>query len=366
MGRASSRSAPGRGLGGRRSPELDRARRSAPDGGARGVAGGAERARVERAFDVPEALGGRPLDGILRAVLEAPWSRCRSLIESGKVRVSGVVITRPDAPAAAGAAIEIVPSAPRPETVRDKGLERDLVVYLDSFVVVVRKPAGISTVPFGDEPPEEQRAALDAVVRRVLQERARGRGGQSSRGRGPRAPLGVVQRLDKETSGLIVFARTFAAKKELTQQLRRRTVFRRYLAIAHGDVGKRTFRSHLVEDRGDGLRGSAERAAGVGGERQLAVTHVEPVERLAGATLIACRLETGRTHQIRIHLAEAGHPLVGEQVYVREFSGPRVAAPRLMLHAAELGFEHPADGRTLRFSAPPPADFAAVLATLRR
>jgi 23S rRNA pseudouridine1911/1915/1917 synthase len=99
---------------------------------------------------------------------------------------------------------------------------------------------------------------------------------------------------------------------------------------------------------------------------QLAVTHVEALEVLAGgATLVACHLETGRTHQIRIHLAEAGHPLVGEAVYLREHHGPRIDAPRVMLHAAELGFRHPADDRPMRFQAPPPEDFQEALEKLR-
>jgi 23S rRNA pseudouridine1911/1915/1917 synthase len=95
------------------------------------------------------------------------------------------------------------------------------------------------------------------------------------------------------------------------------------------------------------------------------VTHVERIERLSGATLIACRLETGRTHQIRIQLAEAGHPLVGERVYVRDHRGEVLDAPRLMLHAAELGFEHPVTGEQLRWEQPMPADMRAVLERLR-
>ena len=199
--------------------------------------------------------------------------------------------------------------------------------------------------------------------------------------RGGRPSLGVVHRLDKETSGVMVFTRTWLAKQSLTQQFRVHTVHRRYLAIAHGAVRKRTFRSHLLADRGDGLRGSARgkvtaspskarlgqhqgRGAGAGG--QLAITHVEPVEALEGATLVACELETGRTHQIRVHLSEAGHPVVGERVYIRGFQGEPIPAPRLMLHAAELGFVHPSTNAEVRFERPPPADFEETLARLRR
>src|SRR5690606_29457894 len=95
-----------------------------------------------------------------------------------------------------------------------------------------------------------------------------------------------------------------------------------------------------------------------------AVTHVRALERLAGATLVECRLETGRQHQIRIHLSEAGHPLVGETVYVRGFAGPRIEAPRPMLHALELAFDHPRTGERVRFEKAPPEDFRAVLRAL--
>jgi 23S rRNA pseudouridine1911/1915/1917 synthase len=100
-------------------------------------------------------------------------------------------------------------------------------------------------------------------------------------------------------------------------------------------------------------------------EARQAITHVTVEERLRGATLISCLLETGRTHQIRIHLAEAGHPLLGETVYVRDSKGPWISAPRLMLHAAELGFEHPRTGKEVRFVEPLPEEFAKVVARLK-
>jgi 23S rRNA pseudouridine1911/1915/1917 synthase len=185
-----------------------------------------------------------------------------------------------------------------------------------------------------------------------------------------RPALGVVHRIDKETSGLVVFTRTWLAKKSLSSQFRAHTVHRRYLAIAYGEVRTRRIESHLVEDRGDGLRGSWERTgSGRAGKKpppsaQRAVTHVESLEPLEGATLVACRLETGRTHQIRVHLSEAGHPILGERVYVRGYTGPEIPAPRLMLHAAELGFVHPATNREMRFERPMPEDMRAVLAGL--
>lgn len=311
---------------------------------------------------VPEELAGRPLDGALRALTGVAWSAARAMIETGKVKVSGATARSERRRVTAGEVIEVDPRAPKPRTERLRALGEDLIAYADASIVVVRKPAGVSTVPF-DGGGEDEDGTLDAMVRDVLAHRARHEGRERAVGR---TPLGVVQRLDKVTSGLLVFARTVAAKKHLAQQLRRRSMHRRYLAIAHGDVRSRTFRSLLVPDRGDGLRGSAEALRGRAPDADdLAVTHVERLEALRGATLVACRLETGRTHQIRIHLAEAGHPLVGEHVYVRDYKGPTIAAPRVMLHAAELGFVHPANERPMSFRMEPPEDFEAVLESLR-
>jgi 23S rRNA pseudouridine1911/1915/1917 synthase len=305
----------------------------------------------DRAWLVPAALNARALDRALHELAGLPWSKARSQITTGKIRVAGYVVTEPTSTVLAGDQLEVRYSEPRPETKLVAKLEGDLLVYVDKSVVVARKPAGISTVPFGDEPPGE--LTLDALVRQILTRR------DSSRNQ---APLGVVQRLDKATTGLLVFARTFAAKKHLSAQLRHHTLGRRYLALAHGDVPSQTFRSYLLKDRGDGYRGSA----GVRpGEGRLAVTHVERIEPLPSATLVACRLETGRTHQIRIHLAEAGHPLLGDTVYGRDYRGVRVPAPRLMLHAAALEFVHPADLRPMFFEDSPPSDFTELLCSLR-
>jgi 23S rRNA pseudouridine1911/1915/1917 synthase len=314
-------------------------------------------AAAEGRWVVPEEMSGRQLDGVLRELAGVAWSAARGMIETGKVKIAGVAARSGRRRVSAGEVIEVDPRAPKPRTVRLRAWGDELIAYVDGAVVVVRKPAGISTVPFEGEEEDE---TLDAIVREVLAHRAK----SSGRGTMGRTPLGVVQRLDKGTSGLIVFARTVAAKQHLAQQLRRRSMTRRYLAIAHGDVRSTTYRSLLLPNRGDGLRGSADDAGGRS-PGDLAVTHVERLEALRGATLIACRLETGRTHQIRIHLAEAGHPLVGEHVYVREHRGPKIAAPRVMLHAMELGFSHPANERPMSFQMEPPEDFQKVLASLR-
>jgi 23S rRNA pseudouridine1911/1915/1917 synthase len=170
-----------------------------------------------------------------------------------------------------------------------------------------------------------------------------------------RIALHVVHRIDKDTSGLVVFAKTKRAEIGLGAQFRAHTVDRRYLCLVHGDVRLSRVESFLVRDRGDGLRGSSRDGRG-----KRAVTHVEAAARFGVATLCRVRLETGRTHQIRIHLAERGHPVVGETVYIRDLTAAGVeplAAPRLMLHAETLGFEHPTSGARLSFASQSP-DFA--------
>ena len=297
-----------------------------------------------KSFVVPPELGGRPLDGILKTLGGLTWGDARKLIQRGKIKVAGVVTIDGERRLRAGDVIELNPAAPR-RAATGPSLERSRLVYVDPQVVVVDKPAGISTVPYEDG----ERGTLDQLVAALL---------PKPRGKGPPASLGVVQRLDKETSGLLVFARTFAAKKVLGAQLRAHTVHRRYLALAHGVLQTATVRSHIAQNRGDGLRGASR----FGREGQLSVTHVEPVRTFDDATFVACRLETGRTHQIRIHLAEAGHPIIGERVYIRDYQGTLLPAPRPMLHAAELGFVHPVHQTQMKFEAPLPDDFEAMLA----
>lgn len=301
-----------------------------------------------------EAVRPRPLDAVVRALFEVSWSEARARITSGKIQVGGVVRVDPLFRVRDPSLVELRMNAPRP---RPPVLPEGAIVHVDAHVVVVDKPPGVSTVPFD----EGETGTLDERVRDWLaQEGRRARGGG-------RPPLGVVHRLDKETSGLMVFTRTWLAKQSLTQQFRAHTVLRRYLAIAMGDVQSQTFRSSIMADRGDGLRGSQVRGRRGQGDGQRAVTHVTALEKLAGgATLIECRLETGRTHQIRIHLSEAGHPLVGEKVYIRDYGGTELHAPRMMLHAAELGFVHPATEQDVRWERDAPRDFEETLARLRR
>lgn len=298
---------------------------------------------------VPTELEG-PVDRAVRGLFGTSWGKARSWIEGGKVRVAGALVTEATTRVRAGVEIAVDQAARKP---RAGELEDGDVVHADSQVVVVVKPSGLNTIPFD----ETEVDALDARVRSWLERRR-------MVPRGSRPTLGIVHRIDRETSGLVVFTRTWLAKQSLTTQFRQHTVHRRYLAIAHGDVPDSTRRTFLMEDRGDGLRGSA-RGRPPSDARE-AITHISRVEPLVGATLVACKLETGRTHQIRIHLSESGNPIVGERVYIRGFRGAIIEAPRLMLHAAELGFVHPATESQVQWEQPVPPEMRAVLDSLKR
>ena len=297
---------------------------------------------------VPPDLAG-PLDRAVRTLFEASWNKARAWIAGGRVTVGGTVTMEATARVRAGD--ELCMNA-RGRRMRATELEDSSVVHVDAHVIVVRKPSGISTVPYDDSETD----TLDGRVRAWLE-----RHGKAPRGIRP--ALGIVHRLDKETSGLVVFARSWLAKKELAGQFRAHSVHRIYLAIAHGEVRSRTLRSFLLADRGDGIRGSAHGRPPP--EAREAITHIRGIEALRGASLVACKLETGRTHQIRIHLSEAGHPLLGERVYVRHYRSPILDAPRLMLHASELGFAHPATEREMHWEQPMPEDMRGVLEQLR-
>jgi len=293
------------------------------------------------------ALGVEDDAGTLAAALRRrlpgrSWSDVRRLCETGKVSLDGQVALDPAARVRAGQALSIEMNAPKPR-VLTPGFR---IVHDDAHLVVIEKPSGVSSVPYERK---ETGTAMD-LVRDAW--RAAGR-------RATATPLYVVHRIDKDTSGLLCFAKTRLGERGLHTIFQRHEATREYLAVAEGRVESRRIESYLVADRGDGIRGSSRHRD----QGQHAVTHVTALAPLRGATLCRVRLETGRTHQIRIHLAEAGHPLVGETVYVRDLlraGGTPIPAARLMLHAATLGFIHPVSGARLDFRAEPPDDFLAI------
>jgi 23S rRNA pseudouridine1911/1915/1917 synthase len=286
---------------------------------------------------------GVTLAAFVKSRAGVPWSVAKRHVESGKVFVDGARMTAIDHRLAAGQTVELRLAAPRPHDPAREGV----LVYDDAHVVVIDKPAGVSSVPYEAR---EAGTAMDLI-----------RGAWRRKGKpATSVPLHVVHRIDRATSGLLAFAKSKRAELGLAAQLRAHTMERMYLCVAHGTVAPGRIESQLVPDRGDGLRGSTTRA----GQGKRAVTHVAVRQALRGATLCEIRLETGKTHQIRIHLAESGHPLVGETVYVRDYRGPAIVSPRLLLHAATLGFVHPISGERISLSSPLPDDFTAVVARL--
>ncbi len=281
---------------------------------------------------------------------------------SRRVKVGDSLCTDPARRLKEGEVVELLAKAVhRPKESTTEGL---VLRFLDEHVVVVEKPAGVNTVrhPSELEWPDKHRE-LDPTLQDLTLWAI---GAKLHRPSKSLPPLRIVHRLDKETSGLVVFARTPLAERELGRQFRKHTVIRRYLTVIPGFLAARTITSNLVRDRGDGRRGSTN-LPDVG---KRAVTHIAVEEKLARYTLLSVRLETGRTHQIRIHLSEAGHPVCGDKVYVRRRDGSTFpdasGAPRLALHATELGFEHPVDQRKLHWEMPLPADLAKFLTRLRQ
>jgi len=291
-----------------------------------------------------ELPGATPLEQVLRQRYpEASWSAIRRLVSTGKVKVGPLGTSEPRELVAPGSEISIRMTAPKPKPGQ---VGSDCVLHCDAHVVVVRKPIGISSVEHEDEP-----TSLQAQIRDWLSQRER---------RSQPLPK-VVHRLDKVTSGVMVFARNQSAQLALKEQFRAHTTGRYYVAVAHGEVHDDTLSFRLVRDRGDGLRGVTQDP----NRGTHSITHVVAEERLARCTVLRCQLETGRTHQIRIHLAHIGHPVVGDPVYGRDHAGPDIPSPRTLLHAAFLSFMHPAQRQRLSFEEPLPDDFQAFLRSER-
>lgn len=317
---------------------------------------------VDESFAIAAAEDGQTVAAVLRARLALSWSAARALCERGKVAVGGRPVVDPAARVRAGQRLELRRRAKAPVPLRE---QRALaaVVYEDSQVVVIDKPAGIASVPYERD---DTGTAMD-FIRQAW--RAAGRPATS-------VPLHIVHRIDKETSGLLLFAKTRQAERDLQLLWRKHDIERRYLCVVHGRMTDRTIESYFVDDRGDGLRGSVRQRGGelvrpAGGVRaKRAVTHVKVLEYLGGhATVCAVQIETGKTHQIRIHMSESRHPIVGETVYIRDFlhhGNQPLAAPRLLLHAELLGFVHPSTGETITLRRDPPPEFQQVVERLRR
>lgn len=339
-----------------------------------------------------------------RLLPEQSWSQVRKLIAARRVQVNGNLCLDEVRRVRGGDVLKLF-DKPLAPPASDKDIK---IVYLDEHLVVVQKPAGVTTVRHREETdiPERRKQlqpTLDellpgAVARELgirlptltnsMRERAESHAGpKRQRGNSRKLPRGAaaadskrkhaldprlrvrpVHRLDRDTSGLMVFARTPVAEQKLVRMFAKHVVRRAYVAVVPGRVEAQTIDTWLVRDRGDGLRGSSP--AEVGAENaQRAITHLRPMEQFGNYTVVECRLETGRTHQIRIHLSEIGHPLCGEKTYTHALGKkPRPdasGAPRQALHAAELTFTHPVTDQLLSFRMPLPPELREWLLKLR-
>ena len=390
---------------------------------------------TDRNYHIRPVLDGQTLAAALRRLVAGlSWADARQMIAGRRVQVNGNLTLDEARRLKAGDVVKVFEHARAPVPT-----QRDVRVrHVDADLIVVEKPPGITTLRHAEERDwddrrKQRQPTLDEVVQRMLPEvlarepnRADGRaaaedaprptprghplmrGGPPPRQGKPRhKPKGrrhsppppqpprsdrtapvlppaklpkvrPVHRLDRDTSGLMLFALSPRAEQALVKMFKEHDIRRAYLAVVHGRLEARRIESWLVRDRGDGLRGSSPSTslrAGPGGpddpDAKHAVTHVRPIEHLGDEyTVIECRLATGRTHQIRIHLAEIGHMLCGERVYTRPTPGAppvpdRSGAPRHALHSAELEFTHPISGQEMRFISPPPKDLADWLKRLK-
>jgi 23S rRNA pseudouridine1911/1915/1917 synthase len=268
-------------------------------------------------------------------------------VRRGHVDVAGQTCIDPAREIDDETQLTYAPSRPRPETTA----RRIKVLYEDRDILIVDKPAGLLTQPTPDR------------ERDTLLERA---GRYLAHTRGTSTPfIGIVHRIDKQTSGVILLVCSPRALRPFQTLFRTHAIERSYLAVVEGTLkpSQGTIDLPLVADRGDGRRG----AAGGDEDGTPSITHYEVIERFGiKASLVNCRLETGRTHQIRIHLAEIDHPVVGDPVYGRKGRARfPVPFPRQALHAQALGFVHPKSGQELRIEAPLPSDLKDLIASLR-
>jgi 23S rRNA pseudouridine1911/1915/1917 synthase len=306
---------------------------------------------------VPALLEGVRLDRAVSMLAAVPRAAAAALVGEGRVRVDGRVERTRSRPVHAGSMLDVEatdgPGPLEPDPAVTFG-----VVHEDPDVAVVDKPAGLVVHPGAGRAggtlvngllaryPELARLAADGVC--------------------PPTRPGIVHRIDRETSGLLAVARSARAYRSLVEQLSARTVERRYLALVAGTV--ESDRGVVDAPIGRSDRQPTRMAVSVTGrDARTTYTVLERLDAEGGLTFLSLELDTGRTHQIRVHLAAIGHPVVGDRRYGkgRVVLVPELGASRIFLHAQRLGFAHPADGSMVRCESPMPGDLEAVLGSLR-
>ena len=299
-------------------------------------------------FTAAPADVGQRLDRWLAGQAGAPSrSALQGLMEAGFVRRNGAPANKKDK-LAAGDRITLTLPDPQPIEAQPQDIPLD-IVYEDDHLLVVNKPKGMVVHPAPGNP--------DGTLVNALLYHCRG---QLS-GVGGAIRPGIVHRIDKDTSGLLVVAKDDLTHQGLSEQMAVHAIHRVYHAVVYGNIRQDagTIEAPIGRDPRD-----RKRMAVTPGQGKRACTHWQVLERFGRFTLLACRLETGRTHQIRVHMAHIGHPLAGDPVY-----GPRSVIRDLQgqcLHAKELGFRHPVTGQEMRFDSPLPAYFTTFLERLRK
>lgn len=304
--------------------------------------------------EVPADYAGRRLDQALALLFPAhSRAQLQQWLRAGFVTVAGAPAPRASDKVKGGEAVRLrVPAAP-PAAWAAEEIALD-VVYEDEHLLVIDKPAGLVVHPGAGNPAG---TLLNALLHRAPE-----------LGALPRA--GIVHRLDKETSGLLVVARTELARRDLIEQLQAHTLAREYLCVVNGVmIAGGTVDAAIGRHRHERTRMAVDERG------KPAVSHYRVVEKFRAHCLLNVRLESGRTHQIRVHMAHLQYPLVGDPIYGGRMRLPKDAGAELVamlrgfkrqaLHAHGLGLEHPATGELLHWTRPPPADFAALVTALR-
>ncbi len=328
-----------------KNPKMEEAAAGAPEPRA---GPGDYSANPRTALNVPSEGGGQRLDQILAHLLaQHSRSRLQGWIRAGRVTVGGATVREPRRRVRAGEMIELSEAA---DERAESSMPEDIpvpVVYQDESLLVIDKPAGLVVHPGNGN---WSGTLLNALLHL-----------SPELDRLPRA--GIVHRLDKDTSGLMVVARTLAAQTDLVRQLQARSVRRHYLAVVRGRVA-----SSGTVDAPIGRHPTQRTRMAVVRTGKAARTHYRVLERFADCTLIECALESGRTHQIRVHMTAAGHPLLGDPTYGSGISRLPKGPPfsRQALHACRLALRHPLSGEAMHWRSDLPADIAELLETLRR
>ena len=295
---------------------------------------------------------------------DAPsWSAIKKMLRARRVAIGGVLCVDEGRQLSKGDVITIF-EHPLPPPPTDKDVN---IRYVDADLVVVEKPSGMVTLRRNSDlnwswARKNLQPTLDECVPRLIGKHAAGkRNSEHNLKKLPR--LLPVHRIDRDTSGLLAFARNKDSQTRIIAQFAHHEAVRKYLALIPGTIKDQTVTTHFIRDRGDGLRGSLTVATAdptTADTSKRAVTHFRTLRRISAYSELECKLETGRTNQIRIHLAELGHPICGDIKYRGPFAKPQIVDEskirRMALHAADLRFAHPTSGKLIEFQTDWPLD----------